>query len=358
MAEGERIPHNRGMRELAIVTVVAKNYWSFACVLAQSLRHYHPNLSFFVLLSDEVEGCFDPGSEPVTLLELEEVAVPNLSRVRFRCDRKQLAITSKPYVLSHLLDRGFESVIFLDPDILITGDLEELFSVVRRHPIVLMPHLLAPLSGGDGAERELTILKSGVYNGGFVGVSAGSTARRFLRWWGDRVSAHCRHDVAQGVYYDQRWLDLAPVFFPGLHIFRDPSYNVAYWNVRERGFRLDEPSSTVDGRPCRFFHFSGFDPDTPDGVSRYLSRLTLSDMGPAAEMYRRYRHLLEAASYHESKGWPYAYGRFDNGVEVSPAARQAYGELGAAVDRFGDPFETAPSHSFFRWLSQPRARRA
>ncbi len=358
MAEGERIPHNRGMRDLAIVTVVAKNYWSFACVLAQSLRHYHPNLSFFVLLSDEVEDCFDPGSEPVTLLELEEVAVPNLSRVRFRCDRKQLAITSKPYVLSHLLDRGFESVIFLDPDILITGDLEELFSVVRRHPIVLMPHLLAPLSGGDGAERELTILKSGVYNGGFVGVSAGSTARRFLGWGGDRVSAHCRHDVAQGVYYDQRWLDLAPVFFPGLHIFRDPSYNVAYWNVRERGFRLDEPSSTVDGRPCRFFHFSGFDPDTPDGVSRYLSRLTLSDMGPAAEMYRRYRHLLEAASYHESKGWPYAYGRFDNGVEVSPAARQAYGELGAAVDRFGDPFETAPSHSFFRWLSQPRARRA
>jgi hypothetical protein len=44
MAEGERIPHNRGMRDLAIVTVVAKNYWSFACVLAQSLRHYHPNL--------------------------------------------------------------------------------------------------------------------------------------------------------------------------------------------------------------------------------------------------------------------------------------------------------------------------
>jgi hypothetical protein len=331
---------------------------AFARVLAQSLLRYHPDLQLFVLLSDGVEGCFDPAREPVSLLDLAEIGVPHLSRARFRCDRKELAITAKPYVLSHLLDRGFERVIFLDPDILIMGELEELFSVVRRHPIVLMPHLLAPLSGGDGAERELTILKSGVYNGGFVGVSGESTARRFLTWWGDRVLAHCRHDVAQGVYYDQRWLDLAPVFFPGLRIFRDPSYNVAYWNVRERGFRLDEPSSTVAGRPCRFFHFSGFDPETPNGVSRYMSRLTLADMGPAAEMYRRYRHLLEAAGYHESKAWSYAYGRFDNGVEISPAARHAYGELGPAADRFGDPFETAPSHSFFRWLNQPRARHA
>lgn len=346
------------MRDLAIVTVVAKNYWSFARVLAQSVRRYHPEVPLFVLLSDEVNGCFDPEAEPFALLALPEMGIPDLRRLRFRCDRQELAITAKPYVLRHLLDRGFQSVIFLDPDILILSDLGELFSRVRGHPIVLTPHLLAPLGGADGAERELTILKSGVYNGGFVGVSAGPTARSFLTWWGDRVSAHCRHDVAEGVYYDQRWLDLAPVFFEGLHVLRDPSYNVAFWNLAERPLRMDEASITVDGRACRFFHFSGFDPDRPDAATRYVPGLTLSDMGPAAEMFRRYRQLVEAAGYHETKSWSYAYGCFDNGVEVSASARHAYRELGAAAERFGDPFQTAAPDSFFRWLSRPRARRA
>jgi hypothetical protein len=345
------------MQDVAVATVVAKNYLSFARVLAQSFLRHHPDIPLFVLLSDEVDGFFDVRAEPFRLLRLADLEIPEFDRVRFRCDRKQLAITSKSYLLSHLLDRGFGSAIFLDPDILILSDLEELFSQVSRHAIVLMPHLLAPLSGEGSVERELNILQSGVYNGGFVGISSGSTARAFLAWWRARVYAHCRHDVPRGVYYDQRWLDLAPVFFPGLHVFRDPSYNVAHWNLPERAISIGETSIAVDGRPCRFFHFSGFDPDNPFAVTRYSSRLNLSNVGPAAELFRRYRQLLEAAGYHETKAWPYAYGSFDNGVLVSDAARRAYRELGEAAGRFGDPFETASPGSFFHWLRRPGARR-
>jgi hypothetical protein len=345
------------MQGMAVATVVAKNYLSFARVLAQSFFRHHPDVPLFVLLSDEVDGFFDAGTEPFRSLRLADLGIPDLHRVCFRCDRKQLAITSKPYLLSHLLDRGFGSVIFLDPDILILSHLEELFLQVNRHAIVLMPHLLAPLSGEGSVERELNILQSGVYNGGCVGISAGSTARAFLRWWRGRVDAHCRQDVPHGVYYDQRWLDLAPVFFRGLHVFRDPSYNVAHWNLPERVVSMGETSITVDGRPGRFFHFSGFDPGDPHAVTRYSPRLSLSNVGPAAELFRRYRQLLESAGYHETKAWPYAYGSFDNGVVVSDAARKAYRELGDAAGRFGNPFETAAPGSFFHWLRRRGARR-
>jgi hypothetical protein len=84
-----------------------------------------------------------------------ELGIPDLPRLRIRYDRKQVAVTSKPYLLSHLLDRGFGSVIFLDPDIWVLGSLDHLFSLVRDHVVVLMPHLLAPLSVEDGVEREL-----------------------------------------------------------------------------------------------------------------------------------------------------------------------------------------------------------
>jgi len=344
------------MPALAVATVVAKNYLSYARVLAQSWLRHHPDIPLFVLLSDEVDGYFDPALESFRLLRLADLEIPDLDRVRFRCDRKQVAVTSKPYLLNHLLDQGFGSVIFLDPDILVLSDLAGLFSQVSRRAVVLMPHLLAPLSGEGSVERELNILQSGVYNGGFVGISAGRTARAFLTWWRDRVSAHCRHDIPQGVYYDQRWLDLAPVFFEGLYVLRDPSYNVAHWNLPERAISVGETSTTVDGQPCRFFHFSGFDPDNPVALTRHSPRLNLSNVGPAAELFRRYRSLLEVAGYHQTKTWPYAYGFFDNGVPVSDAARRAYSELGAAAGRFGNPFETAAPDSFFRWWSRPRAR--
>lgn len=72
-----------GNLAVAVGTIVAKNYLSFARVLANSFLEHHPKIPFFVLLADEVEGCFDPDAEPFALLRLEEMAIPGLPRFRF-----------------------------------------------------------------------------------------------------------------------------------------------------------------------------------------------------------------------------------------------------------------------------------
>ena len=59
--------------------------------------------------------------------------------------------------------------------------------------------------------------------------------------------------------------------------------------------------------------------------------------------------VLEAAGYHQSKTWPYAYGCFKNGRPVPNRARHLYRRLGGEAERFGDPLDTASSDSFFRW---------
>ncbi|HWM77956.1 MAG TPA: hypothetical protein VNS56_10285, partial [Methylomirabilota bacterium] len=51
----------------------------------------------------------------------------------------------------------------------------------------------------------------------------------------------------------------------------------------------------------------------PHAVTRYSPRLDMSNVGPAAEVFRRYLALLERAGYQETKDWPYAHG--------SPGAR-------------------------------------
>jgi len=153
------------------------------------------------------------------------------------------------------------------------------------------------------------------------------------------VFAHCRHDVAKGMHWEQRWIDLVPALFEDVCILRDPGANVGHWNLPER-----------DALSCQLLRFSGFSPDDPMAPTKYSTRLTMADLGPAAALFDRYRTLLEEAGYHETKNWPYAYGFFDNGVAVPDLARRIYLDLGDEADAFGDPLR---SDSYFQWL-KPR----
>jgi len=280
-------------------------------VLAGSLARHHPELRLQALLTDEIEGRFDPATEPFSIIALEQLAIPDLAAFRRRYSRKQIAAAAKPFLLEHALDlagsRGAPAAIFLDPDVLVLSSLARLFDHVARHAVTLTPHLLEPLAGADRFARELVILQAGTLNAGFVGVTETPSARAFLHWWQRRVERHCRHDVAEGIYYDQRWLDLAPVFFNGVSILRDPACNVAHWNLPERSLRVEGGEVLVDGRPCLFFHFSGFEPGRSGRVTRYSPRLDMSQLGPAAELFRRYGQMLVAAGYDEAMSWPYAY---------------------------------------------------
>lgn len=334
---------------LAAATVAGKSSLSLARVLAESFRRFHPDIPFYLLLADEVEGYFDPAQEPYRILLLTELDIPDLPHFRFQYTQQELTYAATPFLLAHLLDQGFRRTVFLKQESLVLGPLDPVLELVRQRSIVLTPHLLEPLPGEAGPGRELNILQSGVYNVGFLGVSETPTARAFLAWWKARLYEHCRHDVPHGIHFEQRWLDLVPAFFEDVEIVRDPGFNVAHWNLPERQVRIDGERITVDGCPCRFFRFSGFDPERPDAVTRYNQRLSTSDIGDAAVIFQKYVRLLEAAGYHETKTWPYAFGYFSNGRPIPDSARQLYRRLGDGARTFGDPHETARPDSFFRW---------
>jgi hypothetical protein len=334
---------------VAAGTIAAKNYLPMARVVADSFTRSHPDVPFFVLLTDEVDGYFEPQREPFHLLTLADVGMADRASARFACSRQELAVRAKPHLLRHLLDEGFQRAVFLDPDILVLGRLSSLFDALLQHPVVLTPHFVSPPADLD-LERELNVLQAGVFNGGCVGVSADSVARRFLTWWLARIVEYGTHDVEQGVYYDQRWLDLAFTLFDGVHAHRDATYDVAYWNLPEREVRVEGDRVLVNDHPCAFFHFSGYDPDQPTQTTRHSARLPVSATGPAAPLFERYGQLLEAAGHSEAKSWPYAYGHFDNGVPIPDIARRIYRELDPHHP-FDDPARTGPN-SFYAWLNE------
>ena len=335
------------MSPVAVGTIIAKNYLPFARVLVRSLRNWHPDVAVRVLVVDEFEGLFDPAAEEFPVIGLEDVGAGAV-HWRFGLTRNQLVSAAKPFLLEALLEGGFERALFLDADMLVTGPLEPLLRGFVGASLLLSPHVLRPLAGPEGTSRELTILRAGVYNAGCVGASDTGEARRILRWWRERVSFRCEEDLAGGVFYDQRWLDLVPSLAADLAIVRDPGVNVAWWNAAEREVRDREGRLQALGEPCRLFHFSGFDPDRPRIASRHMPESRQGESSSMASLLRRYAALLADAGWETCRAWPYTWDRFRNGVPIPEVARRIY------LDRkdgtgFGDPFATGPG-TFFEWL--------
>ncbi|MES2819288.1 MAG: hypothetical protein V4812_09935 [Pseudomonadota bacterium] len=336
---------------LVIASIAAKNYLPRVRAMAHSLRAHHPRLHVQVLLSDQLNGEIEQEHEPFELVQLAELGLVEEQQFCFRYDLKQRSSALKPFYLDYLLDQGYGSVLFLDPDMLITASLTPLLEPLASNAIMLTPHLLRAAEGDRRVERELEILRAGVFNAGVIGVTESASARRFLGWWKERLSRHARDSVEEGMYYDQRWLDLVPSLFTEVHIVRDPGCNIAHWNLTERKLSSEGDALSVEGQPCRLVHFSGYDPGNPETISGHADWYSATADDPLRALMACYRESLLVFGQEEALTWVPAWEHFANGCAVKPLMRELYA-TGDSAQWSADPF-ACDAQSFFAWLVQP-----
>lgn len=334
-------------------TIIANNYLAFARVFAASFREHHPSGEVHVLVVDGAEPPHDARSELFIRHSVERLQIPDFRNLAFRYSLLELSTALKPSFLAYLLrSLGVPGVAYFDPDILVTADLEPVFGALATHDLLLTPHITAPLED-ERVPGEHDILVSGAYNLGFVGVAAGERSFAFLDWWRRRLHFECLHDVARGLFVDQRWMDLAPAFVPRTRILHDPGLNVAYWNLPHRRLERREGAWWVEGQPLRFFHFSGFDPLQPQRLSRFQNRYEFADRPDIAPLFAEYARLVAAAGHEQLSKAPYRFSRFANGVAVPEVARRALQGADPHGRRWNDPFATTGPDSYFEWLRAP-----
>jgi hypothetical protein len=295
-------------RPLAITTVSTASHLARVRVLAQSLERHHPELPLIVLLVDEPAGRFDPADEPFTVVRLADIEQRDLLVQMSAHPAAADSVNSmKAALLEHVLADGHPAAIHLDTDMLVTERLDPLIAALDDGSVVLTPHLLTTPRGLYGGVITLAVQVAGVMNGGVVGVRGDARGRAFLRWWGDRLAVCCTADPARGVFYDQRWLDLALALLGGVAILGDPGTNVAYWNLAERPLTRHDGELRAGGVPCRLLHLSGYDPGRPHLVSVHMPDLTTDVAGLLGEITAQYRDALLDAGWEESSTWPWAY---------------------------------------------------
>lgn len=336
-----------------ITTIIARNYAAHARVLARSLAATNRNDRFSVLVIDETEDYLDPANEPFELIRLDEIGLPDPERMAAFYNVLELSTAVKPWLLRHLLDRdGVDTVTYLDPDIRVENSLAEVACRAREHGAVLTPHLTAPLPRDGRKPNEAEIMVAGSFNLGFIALSAdGSIAGPLLDWWSERLEDQCLIDPTNGLFVDQRWIDLAPGIWPGINVLRDPAYNIAYWNLPQRRLDIVGDGYQVEGEPLRFFHFSGYDPRRPEELSKYQNRITLRANAALSRICDEYGAELLEQGFEETISWSYGWNSAADGMALDEITRELYRQ-GVESGRFsGDVFSSPGAARFADYLS-------
>ncbi|MEK6277267.1 MAG: glycosyltransferase [Actinomycetota bacterium] len=307
---------------MRVCTIVAKNYLAHARVLADSYLKHNPGGSCTVLVIDGLDG-LDPDAERFEILTPAEIGVEDFDLMAGLYDVLELSTAVKPWLLRALM-RDDEHVAYLDPDIEVFAGLGELDELIGAHGLVLTPHNTEPVPDDGKRPTQTDILVAGAYNLGFIGLRRGEDADHLIDWWAERLLKDCRRVPDQGLFVDQRWMDLAPGMVSDCCILRDPGYNVAYWNLPSRRIERRGDGYLVNGRPLRFFHFSGYEPERPRRLSRHQDRIRLSEEPAVRELCDRYAVQLREHGYEEARAVPYGLDRTAAGQSLDPQARELY----------------------------------
>jgi hypothetical protein len=358
MAKSNRLP--RGVSPAAC-TIVSRNYLSFARILAKSYNQHEPTGRFYLLVIDGLPDGVDAGAD-VHLLGPEDIGVSPFDALTFAYDVAELCTAVKPTLLLKLFnDFGERQALFLDPDILVMRPMEELKQALAASNIVFTPNLLEPVPFDGLRPTDQDIFLSGTFNLGFIGVSNSSETLDFLSWWEDHLlNGEALVSVPKGMMTDQKWMDLVPSYFDGTTIFRDDTYNVAWWNLHHRAVTKEGGRYLANGRPISFFHFSGFDPSNPLGFTKENQTRTRVVAGSAlGDLLELYGRLHVENGFSETRNWQCSYACFDDGMFISLPFRRLYLELSDEERaRFGNPFRTKGRGTFRGWATAPRPERA
>lgn len=259
------------MQNVTCITICSANYLAHAKTLGESVRRHHPEIRFVIGLVDRL-----PTSLPVGFLDSWEIIpVERLELAAFddmaaRYNVIELNTAVKPFFMEYLYEHFdiTDSVIYIDPDIMLTARMDTVLDRLMSHHIILTPHSSTPDNSPSTIDFEQGMLTTGIYNLGFVATSRSEETLQFLRWWQRRLSTHCYFRPGAGLFVDQLWAILAPVYFTSTFVERDVGYNMAYWNLFERKLSPSDTGYVVnETTPLVFFHFSSFNPDRPDKLT-------------------------------------------------------------------------------------------
>ena len=337
---------------------LSRLYLPKARIFAESLKRFHPDWEYHIIINDAW-----PEDEGIEIDDIDLVVpIRHLSIDRFHSwvfgmDAEELCCATRPYYFRDLMEAGYERVFFFDPDIEVFAPLDPLVDMLDSYSVLLTPHMDKPAhSDAEILYSEMSVLAHGVYNLGFLGARNDANGRAVIDFWKHRLTRYSLKEHARGLWTDQKWFNLVPVYFDGVHVLRHQGCNVASGNISGRPVTEREGRYFAGEDELLFFHFSGYDRGVPKRMFEVFRQFN-----PVLEelfaLYQRKHKIASAATPISEPRW--AFSQFDNGAPLPWSVRKFYRDTLDHRLMYRDPFfaEADPSfyqharHTGFDWIA-------
>lgn len=295
-----------------LYTVCSANHLAHCKTMVRSFMEHHQGYEIVIGLVDKIDNRFtEEEFHPCRLVEIEKMGIPDFQDLLFRYTVIELNCAMKVFVAEYIFQQYHPDILlYLDSDMWVKGSLQELEAQLAEHPILLTPHFTVPLPDNTAKPLERDLLRSGIYNAGFMAYRRSDTVTRFLQWWREHMRGECYYNFAEGMGVDQIWLNLVPLLFEETGIVRHPGANVAYWNLHERSLSEADGQVMVNGtQRLLFLHISGYRFDEPEKISRHQDRFLMNDQPVLRKMLDEYHTLVSGNGYHKFSPMPCLYAR-------------------------------------------------
>ncbi|WP_295219091.1 hypothetical protein [uncultured Brevundimonas sp.] len=324
-------------------------YLNRARVLFESVKRFHPDWHCVALITDVPPAGFQwRDDESIDeIVYAKDLGIENFETWLFKLDVIEVCTAVKgPYLLQACKGNA-DAVVYLDPDTCLFNALDPLIEELQRSEIVITPHQIYPDKERSAIiDNEITSLKTGIYNLGFLAVRTTGEGQRMAQWWSDRLLEFCHDDIPNGLFVDQRWCDHIPSFFENVKILKDPGYNVASWNLSHRTVDIDRDGvAHVNGVPLRFWHFTKLGPLGDIMTKRYAL-----DNFPVYELWAWYRDQVALATGMDVPHGYWAFGFYDDGAAISKDQRVLYRHRKDLQKAFPNPYASGDG-TLQSWLS-------
>jgi glycosyltransferase involved in cell wall biosynthesis len=339
----------RGGMTTLFFTICSSNYLAYALTLRRSvIDAYGKETDFRIILADELNSDITRLLGEVKVHQACDLGIEAFYDMAFRYTIVELNTAIKADCFIWFFSKTNASrIVYFDPDILVFRRLEQVDALLDKGAdVVVTPHITHPLED-ELFPDDQRHLQTGIYNLGFCAFRRTDASISFIEWWARKLKRGCRVDLANGVFVDQKYLDLLTCFVEHAAVLRHPGYNVAYWNLPHRIVTFGRDTWWVNGLPLYFFHFSGIEPGKPDLFSKHQNRYaSTEEIGDAKMLVSRYIDLLFRNSHASFRNARYKYSYMSSGVTITDEMRRIYSEE-KSIDNltYDRVFET--SHQLF-----------
>ena len=341
-------------------TICTLSYLGLAMTLRKSFLSQNSSFEFFIYIVD-----FPFGKKTIDEMEIKNakkdigLSEKKYLEMAFKYNVTEFCTSLKPFAFLTQFENGYDFAVYLDPDLFFFSKLDE-FN--EKKDLFIVPHILFHDINERGIWKEQVFLKYGIYNCGFVGFKKTEESEKYLYWWSQKLINEAYSDPENGLFTDQKWMDMLVSFFSfdKIDVIKNIGYDVAPWNLHERElYKTDEEyyckkidDESKNGRLV-FIHFSGLDYRALS-IGALLSKHGKGCSSIFAQLAKNYGEELTKNNSNKYFDIGYLFNQYQNGEIISDVNRLIYRQILKGIIKIPytvyNPFETSENtlYSFFK----------